>query len=122
MTATPPTPSGPEPVHRLEQQRRANRDAAAALGFSPYGARTPGLVSLADARARYDAAADVAHRERGKEPGFADRRACVSVAGRVVLHRDNGKLIWLNLRDDTGDLQVAVSERDCSKAGFGLAK
>src|SRR5690606_21748266 len=67
-------------------------------------------------------AADAEQRERGKEPGYTDRRPVVAVAGRVVLHRDNGKLIWMNLRDHTGDLQVAVSQRDCAEAGFKLAK
>ncbi len=110
------------PPHRLEQQRRENRDAAAALGCDPYGGRTPDLTPLAEARARYDAAAEEAFKARGKEPGFADSRPRVRVAGRVVLHRDNGKLIWMNLRDDTGDLQIAVSERDCAPPGFTLAK
>ncbi len=130
-----PQPGEPPPRHRLEEQRRENRAAAAALGLDPYGGRTPGLMALADARGRYDAAADEAFKARGKEPGrgpqpqsvavggpFADPRPRVRVAGRVVLHRDNGKLIWLNLRDDTGDLQVAVSERDCAAPGFALAK
>jgi lysyl-tRNA synthetase class 2 len=46
----------------------------------------------------------------------------VTVAGRVVLSRDNGKLIWMNLRDASGVLQVAVSQKDCDERGFKLAK
>lgn len=111
-----------ETIHHLEQQRRENRAAAAALGFSPYGMRTDGVVSLAEARSRYDEVSDAEQREKGKEPGFVDRRPEVTVAGRVVLHRDNGKLIWMNLRDASGDLQVAASQRDLAEAGFGLAK
>lgn len=109
-------------IHRLEAQRRVNRDAAAALGCDPFGSRTPGLVSLAAAARRYDEDADAAFKARGKEPGFADERPVVAVAGRVMLQRDNGKLIWINLRDDTGDLQIAVSARDCDEPGFSLAK
>jgi lysyl-tRNA synthetase class 2 len=117
----------PGDIHRLEQQRRANRDAMSALGALPYGARTTGLTPLRDALARYDEAADAEHKERGptsKTPqaGFVDRRPVVKVAGRVMLSRDNGKLIWLNLRDDTGDLQVAVSQRECAQPGFDIAK
>ena len=70
-------------------------------------------MSLAVAKSRYDPAADEDQKARGKEAGFVDRRPVVRVAGRVMLSRDNGKLIWLNLRDASGDLQVAVSERDC---------
>jgi lysyl-tRNA synthetase class 2 len=111
-------------IHRLEAQRRENRALAADAGLNPYGGRTPGLVSLAEAAERYDAEADTAHKEAGKEPpaGYTDRRPVVKVAGRIMLHRDNGKLIWLNLRDDTGDLQVAISQRDCDGPGFNLAK
>src|SRR5207248_1275542 len=108
--------------HRLEQQRRDKRSAVAALGLPPYGAAAPGLIDLATAAARYDQRADADYKEHGKDPGFNDRRPRVRVAGRIVLHRDNGKLIWLNLRDHTGDLQVAVSQRDCAPPGFDLAK
>jgi len=140
-----------ESVHKLEAQRRLNRDAIAALGFEPYGSRVVGLVSLAEARARYDEKADEEWKERSKgagkkagegadaqqpPPSLAarvtsppsvtgeelDPRPRVTVSGRVVLTRDNGKLIWMNLRDDTGDLQIAVSQRDVPEKVFKLAK
>ena len=50
----------PDP-HHLEQQRRENRDAIAALGVNPYGERsafTDAIVRNAEALARYDADAD----------------------------------------------------------------
>lgn len=111
-----------EPVHHLEAQRRSNRDAVAALGRPPYGSRTDGLVSLAGAQDLHDPKADEHHAAHGKDEGFVDRRPRIRVAGRVMLYRDNGKLIWMNLRDATGDLQVAVSKRDCDEIGFGVAK
>ncbi|MFN9931025.1 MAG: lysine--tRNA ligase [bacterium] len=118
----------PEPVHPLEQQRRENRQAAVALGFAPYGVRTDGLLPLAQARSKHDPDADKAHSESAAgakaSPGAAviDTRPVVKVAGRVVLSRDNGKLIWMTLRDQTGDLQVAVSQRDVPERDFALAK
>jgi lysyl-tRNA synthetase class 2 len=108
--------------HELEQRRLENREAVRALGLEPYGGRVDGLVSLAAARERYDPGADADTQQRAKEPGFVDRRPVVRTAGRVVLHRDNGRLIWMNLRDDTGDLQVAVSQRDCDEASFQVAR
>ncbi|MEQ8768922.1 MAG: lysine--tRNA ligase [Phycisphaerales bacterium] len=121
---TTTTESTPEPadVHHLEAQRRENRGKLAELGLEPYGDRTDGVLDLADARAQYDDDANNAFNEHGKDEGFADPRPEVTIAGRIVLHRDNGKLVWLNLRDATGDLQVAVSKRDCDGAGFGAAK
>jgi lysyl-tRNA synthetase class 2 len=121
--STPPTPPGD--LHHLEAHRRANREAIAALGLNPYGqrnAQSAGIISTESAKARYDPEADAEHQAKGKEPDFTDRRPRVTVAGRVMLSRDNGKLIWLNLRDHTGDLQVAVSQRDCKGQGFKLAK
>jgi lysyl-tRNA synthetase class 2 len=118
---TPPTPPPPS-THHLEQQRRENRGKVGDLGLEPYGSAEAGLVTLAAARAAYDPAADEEFKARGKEPGYADRRPRTKVAGRIVLHRDNGKLIWMNLRDGGGELQVAVSQRDCSEKGFALAK
>jgi lysyl-tRNA synthetase, class II len=122
----PQASTGGEPpsIHHLEAQRRANRDAVAALGLSPYGHSTTGLVSCAAARAMYSERADAAFNAAGKEKpaGFVDPRPLAKVAGRVVLHRDNGKLVWISLRDESGDVQVAVSQRDCDEKAFQVAK
>lgn len=117
-----------ESLHELELQRRRNRDAIRALGADPYGQRIDELVSLSDARAMYDERADADHQANSKSEGFVDSRPVVRVAGRVVLHRDNGKLVWMQLRDHTTgvegspDLQIAVSKRDCAERGFNIAK
>ncbi len=121
----------PEDMHRLEAQRRENREAITALGLNPYGFSHRGLISCAEARRLYDEAADEDQKANGKNEGFVDRRPVAAVAGRVMLLRDNGKLVWLQLRDETcaagdeetsGDFQIAVSKRDCDEAGFALAK
>jgi lysyl-tRNA synthetase class 2 len=131
--------AGVQDIHHLEQQRRDNRAKVEALGLNPYGERRDGVLSLAEALAAYDPAADEAHqaaeaaRKQAKKdapglddaalPPAVDDRPRVRVAGRVVLHRDNGKLVWLNLRDDSLEsFQVAVSQRDCAEAGFAAAK
>jgi lysyl-tRNA synthetase class 2 len=117
-----------ESLHELELQRRRNRDAIRDLGADPYGHRIDGLVSLADARSMYDEKADADHQASSKNEGFVDARPVVRVAGRVMLHRDNGKLVWMQLRDHTtgvegsADLQIAVSKRDCAERGFNIAK
>ncbi|MBL0926612.1 MAG: lysine--tRNA ligase [Phycisphaerales bacterium] len=136
----PGAPGEAESPHRLEQQRRENRSAIAAMGVDPYGGRTEGVISIAEARARFDPEADAAHNAAGKAPppGYADRRPVATVAGRVVLKRDGGKLVWMQLRDHTSgpqaegeaappqglvkDLQIAVSKADCAGPGFELAK
>lgn len=133
-------PAAPGAVHPLEAVRRQKLERIRELGFDPYGHRVEGLISLAQARRLYDPAADEEHKARSKEEGFVDRRPVVKVAGRVMLHRDNGSLLWMQLRDASveleacakeggdeqekrvHDLQIAVSRRDCDERGFKLAK
>lgn len=123
---TTPTPGNsvnqPSPGVSLEQQRRINRDEAAKLGVNPYGTRTDGLMPLSQARALYDDAANTDFNANSKNPGYVDPRPRASVAGRVMLLRDGGKLIWMTIRDHSDALQIAVSQRDCSELGFKLAK
>jgi len=137
--AAPDACTADAPVHRLEQQRRDKRDKICEMGLIPYGTAQPDLTPVRLAAAQYNAGADESHKARGKEPGFVDARPVATVAGRVMLHRDNGKLIWMQLRDASSaptagsecadearaqsfDLQIAVSKRDCEETGFNLAK
>ena len=133
------------PIHPLEQQRRTNRDTVSALGLNPYGQRVDGLTQLAEAKARFNPEADAAyklHEAAAKDAAkallaaggaqapapapsavaFVDTRPRVKVAGRIMLFRDGGKLIWITLRDSTGDLQIAISARDVSVKAFAMAK
>lgn len=91
------------------------------FGLDPYGQRTPGIITLADAAAQYDQTADEAHKADESDTPVDDRPA-VKVAGRVMQHRVMGNLIFMSLRDHTGDLQVAVSKKAVGQPYFGLAK
>jgi lysyl-tRNA synthetase, class II len=84
----------------------------------PFGGRVDGLVCLADARDRYDEKADRAHHDNPDD----DRRPVVKVAGRVMQHRVMGNLIFMNLRDQSGDLQLAVSKKLVGPDAFKVAK
>ena len=84
----------------------------------PYGRREDGLISLASARDRYDADADQAHRDNPDQ----DDRPVVKVAGRVMLRRAMGRLVFMTLRDGTGDLQIAISKKAVLPQVFEMAK
>ena len=118
----------PDDIHHLEQQRRINRDRALELGFRPYGGRTDlarAATTLQAAHDAFDEAADTAFNERedAATGDDADTRPEVTVAGRIVLRRPSGKLVWMNLRDDTREIfQIAVSKADCDGNSFDLAK
>ena len=103
----------PEADRRTKLQRLREE-----FGIDPYGQRIDGLITLAQARDRYDADADAAQ----KADAADDSRPVVKIAGRIVLHRDIGKLVFMTLRDATGDLQVAVSKRAVDESTLKLAK
>ncbi len=133
MASTPtPTETGEtssaSATHRLEQQRRENRDAVRALGMNPYGQRTDDLISLAEAKSRYDEVADQAFQDaertnaeaRKADPNaplleIVDRRPSVKVAGRVMLKRGQGKLIWLQIRDHTTGPAVMIEGQEADE-------
>jgi lysyl-tRNA synthetase class 2 len=88
------------------------------FGIDPYGQRLDGLIPLAEARARYDEAADQAAKEGAEQ----DTRPVARVAGRVIQHRVLGNLIFMQVRDSTGDMQIAVSKKAVGPERFKLAK
>ena len=88
------------------------------LKVDPYGSRVDGLISLRDARNKYDPQAD----QDAKDDPNNDRRPVVKVAGRIVLHRDIGKLVFMTIRDVTGDLQIAANKRAIDQQSFKTAK
>ncbi len=118
----PTTPEGSPPARGgvdQEADRRAKlkrlRDE---LGIDPFGGRVDGLLDLAAARQRYDAEADRRHKADPSD----DSRPIVGIAGRVRLHRVMGNLIFMTLRDHSGDLQVAVSKKAVDATSFRLAR
>ena len=82
-----------------EQERRQKMQKLRELGFDPYGASQKDLQTLSIVKASYKP-------EMGHDAG-----PVVKVAGRIMLKRDMGKLSFLTLRDETGDLQVAFDKK-----------
>ena len=128
MAETTPQDAVPLSESEIVAARRAKlkrfRDE---LGFEPYGERVDGLHALADARAKFSEDAHVAYDTAAKQAKLsggtaADTRAIVRVAGRIVQHRDMGKLVFLFLRDSSGDLQLSISKSAIDANAFELAK
>jgi len=88
---------------RLKAERIKKLERLRELGVDPYGGRYEGVQAIAEVRARGEAL--------GIESGqFLDgERACV--AGRIVLQRVMGNLIFLTVRDGTGDIQFGLSKK-----------
>ncbi|MFC7570799.1 bifunctional lysylphosphatidylglycerol synthetase/lysine--tRNA ligase LysX [Actinomadura namibiensis] len=92
------------PQRRLSEQERVRHDKLAkieAAGMEPYPLGFDRTDYVGDIRARHAGLApDARTGER------------VAVAGRVVLAREHGRLVFVTLRDETGDIQVMLSAAD----------
>ncbi|HYO07507.1 MAG TPA: lysine--tRNA ligase [Tepidisphaeraceae bacterium] len=95
-----------EPPSEYEQERRDKLQRLRDLGVDPYGRRTDNVRSLADSKKLYQP-------EMGHDGG-----PVVTVAGRVMFLKRFGKLAFVTLRDDTGDLQVALDKKRLSETDF----
>jgi len=89
----------PDPTNPYEAERRQKLQKLREMGADPYGHRADGITPLAAIKAAYKP-------EMGHDGG-----PVVKGAGRVMLKRDMGKLSFLALRDESGDLQVAIDKR-----------
>ena len=89
-----------------EQERRQKLQRLRELNFDPYGLRTEGLAPLAQIKSMFKP-------EMGHDGG-----PVVKGAGRVMLKRDMGKLSFLTLRDESGDLQVALDRKRLDDTGW----
>ena len=81
---------------RFERQRQKKLSLIKQLGIDPYGGRYEGAEQAADIKRRF------------KDGDQSQQAKC---AGRIVLFRDIGKLIFLTLRDWSGTIQVGLSKK-----------
>ncbi|MFJ6198499.1 bifunctional lysylphosphatidylglycerol synthetase/lysine--tRNA ligase LysX [Micromonospora sp. NPDC092111] len=100
--AVSPEPAREQPPEQV-RVRRAKLDRLRAQGVDPYPVGWP----------RTDSAATVRDRHAGLAPDTGTGET-VSVAGRVLLVRDHGRVCFVTVRDGSGDLQL-VLERELDR-------
>jgi lysyl-tRNA synthetase class 2 len=83
-------------VAKFERQRQEKLEQLRVMGIDPYGGRYEGAESAADVKGRF------------KDDDDSQRARC---AGRIVLLRDIGKLIFMTLRDRSGAIQIGLSKK-----------
>ncbi|MCH2114473.1 MAG: lysine--tRNA ligase [Pirellulales bacterium] len=115
----------------LEAARREKMAQLIALGHDPWGGRFDNRCLIGDIRARLDEIVFLT--EAGQAIAMPDFDAApedfnfrqwkadqgpgkmvgpqVRAAGRIVLHRNKGKLRFVDIRDYTGDIQLMVGQK-----------
>jgi lysyl-tRNA synthetase class 2 len=104
-----------EPLaNRFEQAREEKLRAVRAMGIDPYGGRYEGAEPAAQIRARYKDGDET-------QPFDEAQGGRANCAGRIVLLRDIGKLIFITLRDWSGAIQAGFAKNLLSEQ-WGLVK
>jgi len=95
--------------NKFERQRKEKLSRIKEMGIDPYGGKYEGTESAADIKGGF------------VEGDDSQRAKC---AGRIVLLRDIGKLIFITLRDWSGTIQVGLSKKLLGEdaPGWPLAK
>jgi lysyl-tRNA synthetase class 2 len=85
-----------EEANKFEQQRHEKLSQIGQLGIDPYGSKYELVESAESIKSRFK---DDDQTQKAKN------------AGRIILLRDIGKLIFLTLRDSSGTIQVGLSKQ-----------
>ena len=85
---------------QLEQARRAKLDRLVSLGIDPWGKRFDGSQPIAEVRTQGDAL------DKAAEDG-----PTVRVAGRIMLLRSAGSLVFIDLHDRSGRIQIMLGKK-----------
>ncbi len=88
---------------RLTAEREKKLDGLREMGLDPYGGRYAGAKAIADVRAHGESL--------GIEAGEIREGERARLAGRIVLQRVMGNLVFLTIRDGTGDIQFGLSKK-----------
>jgi lysyl-tRNA synthetase class 2 len=116
MTTSDETP-GMHEASRREKLRKIQE-----LGFDPWGGRFDGQMPIGEIRAREGeiTVEPVPPGSDQREPTQFGPK--VRAAGRIVLQRKKGKLIFLDIRDWTGQIQVFIGRGQVGEGNWALAE
>jgi lysyl-tRNA synthetase, class II len=104
--------SGAEERGKLFEQRKEKLARLRAKGIDPYPITFHPSHTCAEAVAAFEAA-----EQAGQEQG-----PVVTVAGRIMLLRPQGKLTFLHVRDGSGRIQAMLRQNELGEEQYGILK
>ena len=119
-------------LEKVQQDRQLKLERIQQLGIDPYGRRYDTAEPVASVLGRYvDVNSETGTESSASGPdgksATTESAAAVAapqladVAGRIVLFRNMGKLIFAQLRDESGTMQIALSKKALSEVQWSLA-
>lgn len=93
-------------THSLIAQRRAKLEALRARGLDPFRNKFTPTHGCGEARQRF-----LLSTENPADPRALPEGTRVAVAGRITAHRDMGKSQFLDLKDQSGRLQIYAQKQ-----------
>ncbi len=103
----------------LFASRREKLDRLRSLGIDPWGSRFDGQQPIGEVRRRETEITVTPPPADQPDKHGEQHGPRVRVAGRIVLMRDTGKLIFLDLRDWTGQVQALYRQEAGRRAELG---
>ena len=94
-------------LEKVQADRQVKLDQVRELGIDPYGARYDSAEAVGSVLARF---------EDGVEGQSAD------AAGRLVLIRKMGKLMFAHISDQSGSMQIALRKNALDETSWKLAQ
>ena len=108
-------------VHAIEAARRQKMEKLIEMGIDPFGHRFDNQQAISDVRALEGEITEETTTEKGREQKTYSGPK-VRVAGRIVLMRPTGKLIFINLIDRTGTIQLFLGQAQVGERNWEIAQ
>jgi lysyl-tRNA synthetase class 2 len=108
----------------LEASRREKLRKLIELGHDPFGRRLDDIMPIGEVRSRERQIAQVHSDQLGPDGSqtVEQRGPKVRAAGRIMLHRKKGKLVFVDIRDWTGQIQVLIGRSQIGEENWAVAE
>jgi lysyl-tRNA synthetase class 2 len=116
----PPDNSAEDSGSALEIARREKLRKIVSLGIDPWGSRFDDHQAIGEIR---DRESEITTSQPAAEGQHAEQHGPrVRAAGRIVLMRDTGKLIFANIHDWSGQIQLYIGKKQVGDQNWALAQ